>query len=92
MNTVIRKEVRVALSKKAQPVWFRLLKWAVIIPVTLLMASRGYFWPWILGALAFSLSLHFFYRYKTKGWTRPYGLWNDVEAGREVESAPQERT
>jgi hypothetical protein len=83
MLAAIRKEIRVAFSKKAQPLPFRILKWAVFIPLTLFMAGRGLFWPWILGALALSLSVHFFYRYKTRGWTQPYGKWDDIEAGRE---------
>jgi hypothetical protein len=28
------------------------------------------------------LGAHFFYRYMTRGWTEPWGGWNDVEAAR----------
>jgi hypothetical protein len=27
------------------------------------------------------LTLHFIWRWKTKGWTQPWGGWNDLEAG-----------
>ena len=30
-------------------------------------------------ALVFSLALHFFWRWKTKGWTQPWGGWDDVD-------------
>jgi hypothetical protein len=29
------------------------------------------------------LSLHFFYRWKTQGWTRAWGGWDDLPSGRE---------
>lgn len=83
MKAVVRKEFSVAFSKRSQPVWFRALKWALFIPLTIFMYTRGYFWPWIIGLFALSMSLHFFYRWKTRGWTQPYGLWDDVQAGEE---------
>jgi hypothetical protein len=42
-----------------------------------------YFWWWIGGALALSLTLHFIWRWKTKGWTQPWMGWDDVDAGKE---------
>ncbi len=29
-----------------------------------------------------ALATHLLYRYKARGWTRPQGGWQDVEAGR----------
>jgi len=31
------------------------------------------------GALAVALTLHFVWRWKTGGWRRPWGGWDDVE-------------
>jgi hypothetical protein len=30
-----------------------------------------------------SMSVHFYYRWKTKAWTQPYGKWDDVQAGQD---------
>ena len=74
-SKVLKRELEVAFSKEAQSVWFRILKYI------LLLSALYFFWGnkflWItLGVLpVFSLSLHFWYRYKTKGWTQNYGLW-----------------
>ena len=75
----LRREVRVALSRKAQPVWFRVLKWIVIIVLAVYFWASPHFWLYVAIALVFALALHFFWRWKTKGWTRPWGGWNDVE-------------
>ena len=79
MNT-IQREVQVAFSPRAQPWWFRLIKWSVLIAVTARYRRRAWF-PYVV-VLAFtgSIVLHLFYRWKTQGWTRPWGGWNDVAA------------
>ncbi len=78
----LRREGRVAFSKRAQPVWVRVLKWIVIIAVTIALYPTGWFWVWVGGAPTLGLSAHLLYRWKTKTWTRPWGGWNDLEAGR----------
>jgi hypothetical protein len=75
----LKREVRVAFSRRAQPVWFRVLKWAVIVGVTIAFWRRPYFWWFAAGLVVLSLGLHFIWRWKTNGWTRPWGGWNDVE-------------
>lgn len=79
----LRREVRVALSRRAQPIWFRVVKWIVAIAVSVWLWRSPYFWWWIGSALALSLTLHFIWRWKTKGWTQPWRGWDDVDAGRE---------
>ena len=74
-----RREVRVALSRKAQPIWFRVLKWIVIIALAVYFWASPHFWLYVAGALVIGLLLHLFWRWKTKGWTQPWGGWNDVE-------------
>lgn len=39
-----------------------------------------YFWWWIGGAIGLGLTVHFIWRWKTRGWTQPWGGWNDVDA------------
>ncbi|MEO7412950.1 MAG: hypothetical protein ABIZ81_06300 [Opitutaceae bacterium] len=76
MNTV-KREFAVALSKRAQPIWFRIAKWIVLIGVALVVWKTPYFWPCFGGMTALGLLVHFFYRWKTHGWTRAWGGWND---------------
>ena len=79
--SALKREARVALSRKAQPVWFRVVKWIVILAVGYALWGGPYFWPVALGSFALALTLHFIWRWKTKGWTEPWGGWDDVEAG-----------
>jgi hypothetical protein len=76
----VRRELRVALSRRAQPVWFRLLKWIVVLGVSALLWRTPYFWWWIAGGAALGLTVHFIWRWKTRGWTQPWGGWNDLDA------------
>jgi len=78
MDDTLRRELRVAFSRKAQPVWFRLGKWIAIIAFCWLMWGHPYFWPVLFGAFVLGLLLHFFWRWKTKRWTQPWGGWDDV--------------
>ena len=82
MRNALRRELQVAFSRKAQPVWFRIAKWILAIGISLLLWSTPYFWLWVLGALSLALTVHFVWRWKTKGWTHPWGGWKDVEAAR----------
>jgi len=75
LSPVIRRELEVAFSKRSQPVWFRIVKYIIIaILVYLLWGSH---WFWIVFGILFvlSLMLHFWYRYKTDGWRKSYGMW-----------------
>ena len=83
LNITIRREFRVAFSRRAQPVWFRVAKWTCILTGAALFHDRHWFW-WALASLAVAGSLvHFLYRSKTKTWTRVWGGWNDLAAGRD---------
>lgn len=82
INAAIRRELRVACSRRAQPVWFRIVKWTCLLVSVLLFHDRTWFW-WMVASLATAAMLmHFFYRWKTKVWTRAWGGWKDLEAGR----------
>lgn len=80
----IRRELRVALSRRAQSARFRAIKWLVIIGLIAIFWRAQLFWWCLLGATGLALFAHGLWRWKTRGWTQPWGGWNDVEtAGRE---------
>jgi hypothetical protein len=79
---VLRREARVALSRRAQPLWFRVGKWVVVLALVARYWDSPTFWTWMGIALAASLALHLLWRKKTKGWTQPWGGWKDLDAGR----------
>lgn len=83
MNTfsaLVRREIRVALSLKAQPLWFRVLKWVALLAFAVRYHAASWFWPSVAVCFVAALGLHFFYRWKTRAWTRPWGGWNDVRS------------
>jgi hypothetical protein len=83
LNTIIRREFRVAFSPRGQPVWFRIVKWTCIFTGVILFHDHRWFW-WTLAGLAVAgAAIHFLYRRKTKTWTRAWGGWNDLAAGRD---------
>jgi hypothetical protein len=78
-KTVLR-EFEVAFSSKSQKPVFRVLKYVVLISLLIIFRHNPATW-WILGiVLALSLSVHFFVRYKTKGWTRSWGRWKYMKS------------
>ena len=68
-----------ALSLKAQSLRFRVVKWALTIAALVWLWPSPYFWWIVGGAFAASISLHLFWRHKTKGWTEPWVGWDDVD-------------
>ena len=82
-RTAVRRELRVAFSKRAQPVWFRTIKWTCILIGVALFHGRSWFWWTLAGLATAGCFVHLLYRWKTKVWTRPWGGWKDLEAGRD---------
>ncbi len=83
LPTALRREVRVAFSRHAQPVWFRVIKWTVLLVTFALWRDRpAYGWT-LLTLFVPGLGLHLFYRHQTRRWTRAWGGWNDLPAGRD---------
>ena len=72
----IKREIEVAFSKHAQPAWFRIVKYVVLLTAFYFFWREKLFWLTLLAVFVLGLPLHFWYRYKTKGWTRSYGFWN----------------
>jgi hypothetical protein len=81
-SSALRREFRVVLSRRAQPVWFRITKWVVLLSLVLAFRQQPIFWCCLLALLLLGLGVHFYYRQKTCAWTRPWGGWNDLDAGR----------
>ena len=75
-------ELRVALSRTAQPVWFRAIKWTVIVSVVVYFWGASHFWWWVAGVTGVAVALHLLWRSKTKRWTQPWCGWNDLAATR----------
>jgi hypothetical protein len=82
MWKTIQREIRVATSRRAQPVAFRLVKWAVIVTLTALFWRERAYWYCLAGVTPVAVAVHLLYRMKTRRWTRPWGGWNDPDAGR----------
>ncbi len=74
----IKNELRVAFSRDTQPVWFRIAKWVIFVAVSKRLHGTRWFRVWILGGVLAGLTLHFVYRWKTRGWTEPWGGWDDI--------------
>ncbi len=82
MLSTLKRELRIACSRRAQPLWFRISKWIVLLGGAFSFYGSAYFWHWLAGLSVIGIIVHFFYRWKTVGWTRPWGGWSDVAAGR----------
>ncbi len=78
----VERELRVAFSKERSPIPFRIAKWILVLAVARRLYGTRWFWAWVAGLPLAGLATHLAYRHKTRGWTRPWGGWQDVEAGR----------
>jgi hypothetical protein len=74
-SKIIRRELEVAFSKQSQPVWFRILKYILLGSVLYFFWGSKTRWIIFIILFVFAMGMHFWYRYKTQGWTRGYGLW-----------------
>ena len=72
---IIEREIEVALSKHSQPLWFKILKYVLSGFILYFFWGSKLLWIILLILFAFSMLLHFWYRYKTHGWTKSYGMW-----------------
>lgn len=73
---VINREVEVAFSKHAQPVWFRIVKYIVIISVLYFFWDSPWLWRGFAIFLLLGFVIHLWYRHKTERWTKTYGMWD----------------
>jgi hypothetical protein len=75
LNEIIKRELEVAFSKQSQPAWFRISKYILLVAVLYFLWGSKWLWTIVLSMLGVALLLHFWYRYKTNGWTKSYGMW-----------------
>jgi len=75
----VRREVRVTFSLRAQSLGFRIAKWTVFVTLVHFYWRQPWFWRCLSVAAMLGLASHLFYRCKTRGWTRPWGGWNDLD-------------
>ena len=71
----IHREIEVAFSRRSQPSWFRILKYVVLTAVIYLFWGTRLLWIILLSLFVVAMLLHFWYRYKTDGWKKSYGMW-----------------
>lgn len=71
----IKRELEVAFSKHSQPPWFRIFKYLLLSAILYFFWGTQLLWVILLVLFIASISLHFWFRYKTKGWTKSYGMW-----------------
>lgn len=72
---IIKREFEVAFSKDAQPIWFRIVKYILLSGLFYFLWGTKLLWVILLVLLVVGTVLHFWFRYKTEGWTKSYGLW-----------------
>lgn len=73
---ILGRELEVAFSKNAQPVWFRVVKYMVLGVLVYLYWDTSTLWITLGVILMLGIPVHMWYRHKTRGWTRSYGGWN----------------
>jgi hypothetical protein len=71
----LNRELEVAFSKHSQPVWFRIVKYLVLGCIIYFFWGSNLLWIILAVLLVPALLLHFWYRYKTNGWRKSYGMW-----------------
>jgi hypothetical protein len=76
----IKRELEVAFSKYSQPVWFRVVKYIALGCLLYFFWSSRLLWIILSAISVFGMILHFWYRFKTNGWTKSYGLWKYHES------------
>lgn len=75
----LRREKQVII--KGQTPLFRLTKWIVILVIFALITIWKDIEVALIVLLAFAvlgIILHFFFRWKTKGWTQSWGLYKKI--------------
>jgi hypothetical protein len=84
-GTVCR-EIRVVLSRNRSPIHLRIAKLVLFALVTRGLYGTRWFRAWVFGLPVAGLATHLLYRHMTRGWTRPWGGWRDMEAARQKEA------
>jgi hypothetical protein len=81
LSGTLRRELRVVLSEDRSPLPVRIAKLILFAVVARGLYGTRWFRAWVIGLPFAGLATHLLYRHMTRGWTRPWGGWEDVEAG-----------
>lgn len=76
LNSIIKRELEVAFSKHAQPVWVRIVKYLVIAAILYFLWGTSWLWIVLISVAILSIAIHLWYRYKTNAWTKSYRGWD----------------
>jgi len=76
----LRREIEVALSKHSQSIGFRIVKYLLLGAILFFFWGTRTLWIILIILFVFSLTLHFWYRYKSRRWTKDYGMWRYHES------------
>jgi hypothetical protein len=71
----LKREAEVAFSKHSQPIGFRVVKYVVLGCLVYFLWGTNLLWIILAALLVPALGLHFWYRHKTNGWRKSYGMW-----------------
>jgi hypothetical protein len=82
LSETVHKELRVVLSGNRSPLSFRIAKWVLFLSIARRLYGTRWFRAWVFGLPVAGLTTHLLYRHMTHGWTRPWGGWKDLGAGR----------
>jgi hypothetical protein len=74
-KNAVKREAEVAFSKNSQPALFRIIKYILLGCILYFFWGSKLLWIILSALFVFALLLHFWYRFKTQGWTKSYGLW-----------------
>ena len=75
IRQILKRELEVACDTHSQPVGFKIAKFIVLGLTIYFLWGTAWLWITLLVLFIAAMALHFWYRYKTKGWTRSYGMW-----------------
>ena len=81
LPSIVQREFEVAFSKGAQPVWFRIVKYILLGGMFYFLWGTKLLWLIFFSLITIGTALHFWFRYKTQGWTKSYGLWKHETEG-----------
>jgi hypothetical protein len=90
LNSAIRRELRVAFSSRAQPVWFRIIKWACIFVAAMLFHNQCRFWWTFAGLAAMGNVVALFLSLENQRLDPHVGGWNGL--GRAAADSPMAKS
>jgi hypothetical protein len=78
-NKTIKREWEVAITENTQPRWLRIFKYVLLGGLIYFLRESDWLWTVLITLFVVSLAIHFWFRYKTHGWTKSYGPWKHTK-------------